>query len=78
MGKQKLRIPVVVTKSGAIQTGVFWRHGDGKTGSDHDFCYDGFSESDYRSGCTIVHVEAEVDIDAVFKHYEITGDVAAT
>jgi len=78
MAKQKLRIPVVVTKSGAIQTGCFWRNGEGKTGSDHDYCYDGFNEADYKSGCTVVHVEAEIDIDAVFKEHEVKGEAAPT
>ena len=29
-------------------------------------------------GCTIVHVEAEIDIAEVFKDHEVAGDVAST
>jgi hypothetical protein len=75
MTKQKVRIPVVVTKSGAIQTGCFWRNGEGKTGSDHDYCYDGLNDADYKSGCTVVHVEAEIDLEAVFKDHDVQGEI---
>lgn len=75
MSKQKVRIPVVVTKSGAIYTGCFWRTGEGKTGSDHNYCYDGLGEVDYESGCAVVHVNAEIDIEEVFKDREVPGEV---
>ena len=64
-----------MTKSGAIQTGSFWRHGDGITGNDHSYCYDGFREKDYESGCTVIHIEAEIDIDAIFKDHTVPSTV---
>jgi hypothetical protein len=71
----KIRIPVVVTKSGAIQTGSFCRNGDGTTDTDHSYCYDGFNERDYESGCVVVHVEAEIDIEALFIKHTLQGVV---
>jgi hypothetical protein len=71
----KIKIPVVVTKSGAIQTGSFWKHGDGTTGTDHSYCYDGFNELDYESGCVVVHVEAEINIEALFTKHTVQGVV---
>jgi hypothetical protein len=71
----KIKIPVVVTKSGAIQTGSFWRHGDGKTGMDHSYCWDGFQEADYATGGTVVHVEAEIDIESLFINHTVQGVV---
>lgn len=75
MSEHKIRIPIVVTKSGAIQTGSVWRHSSGKEGSAHDYCYDGFDEDDYLTGTAVVHVTAELDIEAIFRDREIEGEV---
>jgi hypothetical protein len=76
MAKHKIQIPVVVTKNGAIQTGSFWRHNDGKGGSQYDFVIDGFNNQDYETGYQVVTVEAEIDVDALFKDHTVAGSVS--
>lgn len=71
----KIRIPVVVSRTGDVSTGSAWVNG-GKHGSEHDFAYDGFSDEAYKSGTAVVHVDAEIDVGKVFKHHVIQGEVS--
>lgn len=74
MPKVTVSIPVVVTKSGALMTGTFWSNDQG-TGEDTEFCYDGLPQKDYESGTTVVHIEAEFDIEQLFKSHTVQGKV---
>ena len=74
----KIRIPVIVTKNGAANAGCFSRTSDGKCEGDHQFAYDCIDQKDYETGTAVVHVDAEIDLDEVFKHFEVTGTPTRT
>lgn len=72
----KVKIPVVVTKSGAIRTGSYGIDGGGvNESSDHYFCYECLEDVDYDTGCRLIHVEAEIDIASLFRDAVLTGEV---
>jgi phosphoribosylaminoimidazole-succinocarboxamide synthase len=73
--KLKIEIPVVVTRSGAVSVGSFWRHSDGSGGKMHGIAIDSLAETDYETGYQIVTVKAEIDVDALFVNHTIEGSV---
>jgi hypothetical protein len=74
--RQKISIPVVVTRTGAIYTGGWWCKGGGKEpGSGYDWAFDGLDDEDYRSGYAIVHIDAVIDVDLVFQKHVTEGQI---
>lgn len=74
--KRNIKIPVVVAANGEIQTGSFGIAADGACYSQHDYSIDGLSDDGYKSGHCVVFVEAEIDVDSLFRERTIQGSVS--
>ena len=74
----KVRIPVLVSRTGEVQTGWFAQSADGKSSFDHDGAVDSFSEEAYKSGYVVVYVNAEIDEDGLFRSLEEQGVVSSS
>jgi len=74
----KVRIPVLVSRTGEVQTGWFAQSADGKSSFDHDGAVDSFSEEAYKSGYVVVYVNAEIDEDGLFRNLEEQGVVSSS
>lgn len=70
----KITIPILVSKSGAIQTGWFCCKAGGEQPQyELDKAYEYMLESDSNTGTQVVNIEAEIDIKALFENHTIRG-----